>query len=611
MRSRQITTERGRARLPAVAVVLAVALTACSGGGTATVKRRTSTTSAAEVLNDRIANSGSDAGAPATRFALDDGTTVLVPVGAVVPDATVSVKRTTPTGSGQGPMELGASTYDVTVSKGTIAKPIVLQLPATDATRTGAIAVQYDTASRAWVPTNGDLTAGSLTIYASGAGTYGSMRWNWATAANIGAETVAALVGGTSSAEAATSCGDTSSLATRFATRATGNTDVLRWCGGTASGNDGLGVTNAGATPLALRTTGLTDASTTRRRSLTDRIVAVARNHWTVPTGEGLDLLAPGDRVQFRLTEGQAARATLLPTAFSQYYVALAGAVAFTAGLYAGATDVASALLDRDELRTALLADLDKPGCADTAAGAVAEATTEQLTAAMQSLVTTCVSRATVTTLVNAAAKQSALRAAFASLTTDLPDAARALLPAALGKVVPGLVPDTAAGEVTATPVDPSAPTTTGAPATLPVNTIVAVTPSTPATTVPIISTTTTAFTAPGPTTTPATTVVPTTTTTAVTPLPPTLALAPFACSSRNRGTITLTATGLVPARSHTFTFTAPNGAVSAVSLITPVTGVATRVFQCAGQRQGVWTVTVTDNGTGLDSAPGTYTVTR
>ncbi len=611
MRSRQFTTERCRARLPVVAVVLAIAVTACSGGGAATVKRRTSTTSAPEVLNERIANGGSDAGTPATRFTLDDGTTVLVPVGAVAPDATVSVKRTTPTGSGQGPMELGTSTYEVTVSKGAIAKPVVLQLPATDATRTGAIAVQYDTASRAWVPTNGDLAAGSLTIYASGAGTFGSMRWSWATAANIGAETVAALVGGVGAADASPSCGDTSSLATRFATRATGNADVLRWCGGTASGNDGLGVSNAGATPLALRTTGLSDASTTRRRSLTDHIVTVARTHWSVPVGEGLNLLAPGDRIQFRLTEGQVARATLVPTAFSQYYVALAGAVAFTAGLYAGAIDVAGALLDREELRTALLTDLDKPGCADTAASTVGEATAGQLAAVMQTLATTCVSRATVTTLVNAAAKQSALRAAFAALTTDLPEADRALVAPALGKVVPGLVPDTAAGEVTATPVDPSAPTTTGVPPTLSVNTVVVVPPSNPAPTVPFIATTTTAVTSPGPTTTPATTVVPTTTTTVGQPVPPTLVSAPLSCSSRNRGTVTLTATGLTPAKSHTFAFTAPNGAISAVTLITPANGVAARVFQCASQRQGVWTVTVTDNGTGLDSAPGAFAVTR
>lgn len=610
MRSRQSTTRHRTS--PTVTAVVAVSclLAACSaGGGSSQVTRRpASTTTAAEVLGNAIDNGGSGAGAPATRFTLDDGTTVLVPVGAVVPGAEVAVKRTAATAAGTGPTELGPSTYEVTASKGTIAKPVVLQVPLADKATAGVIAVAYDTASRSWLPANGDLANGSLTIYAAGAGTYGLMRWNWTTAATIGAEAVAAVVGGSGLAEGGLSCGDVTSLATRFTTRASGNTDVMRWCGGTVAGADAIGIGNGAATPLTLRTVGLSDASVTRRRPLTDAVVAVARRHWNVPAGEGVELLAPGDRAQFRLTELQGAQATLQPAAFSQYYVTLAAAAAYTVGLFTGSVDGAVALLDRDEVRTALLTDLDKAGCADRIAPSVSEASAEQLATTVQELVTTCVSRATVAGIVAAAAKQSALRAAFASSTVDLPDRERAAVAGAVTAIVRALVEAPAAsGQVTATPVDPLSTTT--AVATLPVTTLVPAPATTVPPTTPVIATTTTSpgGTVPAPTTT-TTAPAPTTTTTVVGVIPPIVVVAPASCS-RNRGTVLVTATGLTAGKSHTFTYTAPNGSVSAVTAITPLGGVATRTFNCNNQRAGSWRVTVTDNANGAVSEPQAFTV--
>lgn len=593
-----------------VAAVVAASclLAACSaGGGSSQVTRRASTTTAAEVLGNTVDNAGSDAGAPATRFTLDDGTTVLVPVGAVVPGAEVTVKRTAATPAGTGPTELGPSTYEVAASKGTIAKPVVLQVPLADKATAGVIAVAYDTASRSWLPANGDLANGSLTIYAAGAGTYGLMRWNWTTAATIGAEAVAAVVGGSGLAEGGLSCGDVTSLATRFTTRASGNTDVMRWCGGTVSGADAIGIGNGAATPLTLRTVGLSDASVTRRRPLTDAVVAVARRHWAVPGGEGLELLAPGDRAQFRLTELQPAQAALQPAAFSQYYVTLGAAAAYTVGLFTGSVDGAVALLDRDEVRSALLADLDKAGCADRVASSVSEASAEQLAATVQELVTTCVSRATVAGIVAAAAKQSALRAAFASSTTDLPERERAAVAGAVTGIVRALVEAVgASGEVTATPIDPLSTTTV--PATLPVTTLVAAPPTTVPPTTPVIATTTTTpgGTVPAPTTTTAAP-APTTTTIAGV-IPPVVVVAPASCS-RDRGTVLVTAAGLTAGKSHTFTYTAPTGAVSAVTAITPVGGIATRTFNCNNQRRGTWRVTVTDNANGAVSESQSFTV--
>lgn len=610
MRSRQSTTPRRTHPTVAAAVVASCLLAACSaGGGSSQVTRRpASSTTAAAVLGNAVDNGGSGAGAPATRFTLDDGTTVLVPVGAVVPGAEVTVKRTAATAAGAGPTELGPSTYEVAASKGTIAKPVVLQVPLADKATAGVIAVAYDTASRSWLPANGDLANGSLTIYAAGAGTYGLMRWNWTTAATIGAEAVAAVVGGSGLAEGSLSCGDVTSLATRFTTRASGNTDVMRWCGGTVAGADAIGIGNGAATPLTLRTVGLSDASVTRRRPLTDAVVAVARRHWDVPGSEGLELLAPGDRAQFRLTELQPAQAALQPAAFSQYYVTLGAAAAYTVGLFTGSVDGAVALLDRDEVRSALLADLDKAGCADRVASSVSEASAEQLAATVQELVTTCVSRATVAGIVAAASKQSALRAAFAASTTDLPERERTAVAGAVTGIVRALVEAVGAnGEVTATPIDPLSTTTV--PATLPVTTLVAAPPTTVPPTAPVIATTTTSpggTTPPGPTTTTAAP-APTTTTIAG-PVPPVVLVAPDSCR-RNRGTVLVTASGLTAGKSHTFTYTAPNGSVSAVTAITPIGGVATRTFNCNNQRAGSWRVTVTDNANGAVSAPQTFTV--
>ena len=596
-----------------VAATGALVLAACSGGGAPTAVRRLTTSSTGPtVLDDRIQAPAPSSGADASRFSLGDGTTVLVPAGALARGAEVRVRRAGDgVGATDGAIEGGPATYEVSVTSGSILKPIAVQVAVPDAPgRTAALAVRLDDATRTWSPANSDAAPGVLTIYAAKPGTYGWVRWSWESAAAVAAQTVRSVVGLPEGSDPALSCGDVGALGARFSASGT-NGAAMRWCAGTEGGNDRVQVANRAESPLSLRVTGLSDGVTTRRAALTDGLIEVMRRHWQSTDGEALDVLAPGDRAAFRLTPTVAARATSSQDGLTQYYVALGSAAAFVVGLYAGTTATAAAVLAQDDVRRLILADLDAPGCADTVGTASgAERAAEDVAASTQTLVA-CVTPATIAAIVTAAGRRSELRAAFANATTTLPATATALLPPATIFGVAPLVATLTAGEVRLTPIVPPPPPPPGPPTS-------AGGPTTPApnattTTVPPLFNTTTAATAPpttaapGPTTTQAatTTVAATTTTTRVRTAP-VLTLLVRKCTGN---AVPMTGTGLTPSGAYRLTFDPPRGSNVTVNGAASAAGSTTYSFSCAGQTKGTWSAGLTDVTSGLMSVFITFDV--
>lgn len=604
---------RSTRRALALAVTAALAMAACSGGGSNRAARpRATSTSAPVVLGEKVIAAPNAADSGATRLTLGDGTAVLVPVGALAKGAEVRVTTSAAEGLSQGAIEGGTTAYDVAVTTGGIAKPIAVQLALADAPdRSGAIAVRFDEATRTWQPVNSDASPGTLTIYAAKPGRYSWVRWNWQAAAAVAAQTVAAIVGPTDPGEAELACGRPADLAPRFRARATGS-GTLAWCAGVDAGADTLAVANAATVPVTLRQRGLGPGAVARRDAFTAALADLVRPYAAPGAGATFDLLAPGERVSYNLTVDVEAALTMTVDGQAQAYQSLGAAAAFTAGLYAGSAPVALAILQRDEpVRTALFQALGAPGCADTAvaAGATTRSAAEWGDAA-QRLVLACVPDAVVRRVVDAAAKQSALRAAFTTATSSMPAASRPLVGPSLVRALTPLMETEGAGSVTLVPVPPEPTTTTVAPAI----------PGTPTeTTAPAVTTTTpspvqttTVVTAP-PTGVTTTVVVAATSTTVAATAPVLAIVGPTACSDRGgaAGSISLLGAGFTTRGAFTLTYTSPGGARRNVGGTATTAGAFSATFDCRSQARGEWKVTARDNAIGTVTTVVTFTVAR
>ncbi len=597
------------------ALAATVIATGCSGGGTKAARRvRTTSTSAPEVLDNRIV-AGSDASdAAATRFTLGDGTTVLVPVGALAQGAEARVTTVAAEGLSQGAIEGGTTAYDVAVTAGAISKPIAVQLALADAPdRTGAVAVRWDEASKTWQPVNSTVSPGTLTIYAAKPGRYSWVRWNWQAATAVGVETVRALVGPIDPGEVDLACGSAGALALRFRTRSSGS-DTLRWCAGVTGGVDGFAVANAAAAPVSLRQRGVGTGTFTRRDAVTGALAELVRRHAPTESGVGFDLLAPGEHVGYTLTADVEAAVAVAVDGMSQAYLSLGTAASFVAGLYAGSAPVGVAVLQRnDAVREALLAALDSPGCADAvvAAGSTSRPAVEWA-GTVQRLVLSCVPATVVRQLVDASAKQSTVRGAFSAVTAAVPAASLPLVTTAIAQAVTPLVDIEGAGTVTLVPVPPE-PTTTTTPGNVPGATTLAPGAG-PTTSTTLVIRPTTVATAPptGGTTTVVATA--TTSTTVAGPVGPALtAVGSTTCSDRGgaAGTVSLLGAGFTARAGYTLTFTSPTGARRNIGGTTTAAGAFSAVVDCRNQTLGDWSVTARDNPTGRVSDAVRFTVAR
>lgn len=608
-------TSHGRAarRLAALVVVTATVGSACSNDDGGTTRARRASTTAPQVLAERIepVAAAAPSGDAATRFTLPDGTVVLVPANAVADGAEVRVQAVAPPAGGAGAIETGPSAYTVAPSAGTINRPVAIQLVVPDAPdRTNAVAVVWDEATASWQPVNGDATPGALTIYAPRAGTYGWVRWNWQAAAAVGVQTVRTVIGPTQPTVPDLSCGSAAELATRFRSRSTG-AGALRWCAGAAGGADGLAVANEAAVPVSLRQRGLVGGAVTRRDAITDALADVIRRHTPAADGVAFDVLSPGERASFRLTEGVEAAASVASDGAAQSFHALGAAMAFTAGLYAGTPGAAVTVLQRDAaVRDALVQALDAPGCADSLPGDGAERSAAEWADAAQRLVLRCVPSSVVRQIVVASGKSSTLRAAFAAVTTALPAASQGVVTPALVEALDPLVAAGDSGSVTLVPVPPE-PTTTTAPVDPGTAPTAPTAPTTPTTLLIAPTTVITAPpvpTAPGATTTVA--VAATTTTVPAGPVP-VLALPLGATCSDRGGNISVSGANFTARGAVTITYTTPAGARRNVGGTASVLGTFVSSFDCRGQARGAWTVSARDNATGRVTEPVTFTVAR
>lgn len=603
-----------RALVLPVVVAGALVVAACSGGSSksSSARRRaaTTTSSTPQVLGTNVVNAADTSGT-ATRFTLTDGTVVLVPVGAVAAGAEVRVAIGAVDGLSRGAIEGGTSAYDVSVTSGAISKPVAIQLALPDAPdRAGATAVWWDAATSTWQPVNADSAPGTLTIYASKPGRYAWVRWSWAAAATVGAQTVRAVVGPSDPGDAELACGSAADLAPRFRPRSTGA--ALQWCAGVSSGADRLAVANRSEVPVALRQRGLENPTVTRRDALSGPLADLVRKYTPPTAGVAFDVLAPGDRVAYNLVVDVDASAAVAADARAHAYQSLAAAVAFTAGLYAGSVDAAVAVMQGDEAtRTALLAAIDQRDCASAVvAGGDTDRSAAEWAQAAQRLVTACVPADVARQLVAAASKRSALRAAFATVTGAVPVASQPLLAPALVEALTPLVDTSAAGSVTLTPVPPEPTTTTGAPGA-PDSTTPTV-PTGPTTSTTLVVGPTTVVTAPpvGGTTT----VVASATTTTAAPSGALLSIVgPTTCSDRGgvAGSIALLGAGFTGRGGYTLTYTNPSGGRRNVGGTATAAGAFAATFSCNNQARGDWTVVARDNTSGRVSPALTFTVAR